>query len=151
MKLPWRKLETHKVLDINRRPSAPLCGRTCPLWSSELSLRMEYLHCYLPLKFLELLCSHSCNVLPSEILPGRFTTTPHHRRLCPCGRRRPESVAYILFYCEFYDHVWDSLVSSLLFKQHECPGESLVLSVTIRSASFYHMYSCAVPFSCYAD
>lgn len=66
------------------------------------------------------------NVLSSEIVFGWFTSTPHHKRLCSCGRRQPESIAHVLFYCGLYGHVQDSLISRLLFSQHGCSDKRLV-------------------------
>lgn len=101
---------------------APLCRRPAPIWSLGLSLNMELLqpifYWLLHLKYIELSCLHI-------------------------------SMFYLLNFC-FRDsqilphHVWDSLISPLIFNWHECSDERLVFLLLSDQCFFITYLSTAI-------
>ncbi|KAJ7320683.1 hypothetical protein JRQ81_020194, partial [Phrynocephalus forsythii] len=43
-----------------------------------------------------------CNVLPSNVVYGRFGSLPLETRLCPCNTGTTESLVHMILYCPLY-------------------------------------------------
>lgn len=86
-----------------------------------------------------------CNVVPSEVLWGRYKGTVYSERCCPCAQGVVESLEHLIFYCPCHARNRQRYLIPLLNSNPQYAGKwNIQLLFSIHDADFVKQLACYI-------